>query len=195
MMPKTRCRPALLFVLALLAAPGAQAERADRDQPINIEADRMSVDDRNKISQFDGRVVMTQGTLTIRAQRVVVSQGPDGFQRGVATGGEGGLARFRQKREGSSEYIEGEAERIEHDGRNEKTELFGRAYVRSGQDEVRGQYILVDGLSERYVVTNAPKGAVTATAPGGEGPRVRAVIQPRPKDGAPAPAAESVAPR
>jgi len=90
---------ALLAFLAL-AAPLLHAEKADRSKPVNIEADRVTVDDKNKIHIFEGHVVLTQGTLTIRSDKLVVSQDMEGYQRGIATGGEGGLARFRQKREG-----------------------------------------------------------------------------------------------
>jgi lipopolysaccharide export system protein LptA len=63
--------------------------------------------------------VLIQGTMELRTSRLVVTQDADGFQTAVATGGANGLARFRQKREGVDEYMEGEAERIEHDARSE----------------------------------------------------------------------------
>ena len=171
----------------LLAAPAVQAEKADRDKPVNIEADRVSVDDVKKLQTFEGNVQLAKGTLVIRAERILVQQDDDGYQRGIASAGTT-LANFRQKREGLDEYIEGEAERIEHDARSEKTEFFGRARVKSGLDEVRGQFISYDARSEQYVVTSGPNGT---RAPGNSRERVRAVIQPRNKDGAgtpPAPA-------
>jgi lipopolysaccharide export system protein LptA len=86
------------------------------------------------------------------------------------------LPRFRQKREGLDEYIEGEAERIEYDTKTEKTDFYNRAWVKSGMDEVRGQFISYDGKAENYVVTSGPNG--TRAKPGSND-RVRAVIQPR----------------
>lgn len=164
----------------LLAAGAALAEKADRDKPVNVEADRVSVDDVKKQQIFEGNVQLVKGTLVIRAERIVVHQDEDGYQRGVAGGGTT-LANFRQKREGLDEYIDGEAERIEHDAKAEKTEFFGRARVRSGLDEVRGQFISYDARSEQYVVTSGPNGT---RAPSGSRERVRAVIQPRTgKDG------------
>ncbi|WP_373322767.1 lipopolysaccharide transport periplasmic protein LptA [Aromatoleum toluolicum] len=168
--------PALLaLALGLLSQP-VLAERADRDQPVNIEANRVTVDDRNKVHVFEGDVVLTQGTLVIKGAKLVVTQGPDGFQSGVATGSEKRLANFRQKREGSNEYVEGEAERIEYDSRAERARLFNQAHVKSGADEVRGHYIEYDSLSENYLVTNQP--GKTETRATGDG-RVRAVIQPK----------------
>ncbi|MBL8435131.1 lipopolysaccharide transport periplasmic protein LptA [Zoogloea sp.] len=168
---------ALAALLSLAAAP-SHAERADRGKPVNIEADRVTVDDKNKIHIFEGHVVLTQGTLTIRSDKLVVSQDLEGYQRGIATGGEGGLARFRQKREGKNEWVEGEGERIEHDARSELSQFFQRGRVKSGEDEVRGQYIQFNGLTETYLVTNGPN---ATTVPSQQG-RVQVTIQPKKKD-------------
>ncbi|MFN4063412.1 MAG: LptA/OstA family protein, partial [Parazoarcus communis] len=54
--------PSILLIAATLASP-ALAERADRDKPVDIEANRVTVDDRNKVHIFEGDVVLTQGTL------------------------------------------------------------------------------------------------------------------------------------
>ena len=66
----------------------SRTRRTRRQQTAeNIEADRVSVDDRNKTHTFEGNVVLSQGTLSIRGDRLVVTQNDDGFQKGVATGG------------------------------------------------------------------------------------------------------------
>jgi len=162
----------LAGMLALTVAP-AFAERADRNQPVNIEADKATVDERKKIHIFEGKVVLTQGTLEIRGDRLTVTQDGEGFQKGVATSNNG-LAKFKQRRDGSGEYVNGEAQRIEYDGRTQKTYLYNRAHVLSGKDEVRGQFIEYDGYTGQYVVTNS--GSPEANTGGG---RVRAVIQPK----------------
>ena len=160
----------------MLAATAARAEKADRNKPVNIEADRVSVDDVKKVQVFEGNVQLVKGTLIIRAERIVVTQDDDGYQRGVATGTASTPPRFKQKREGQDDYIEGEGERIVHDAKAEKTEFFNRAWVKSGLDEVRGQFISYDALSEQYFVTSGPNGT---RAQAGSGERVRAVIQPK----------------
>lgn len=175
-------KPALAIATSLLlgAALPAHAERADREKPINLEADRIHIDDVKKVQVFEGNVVLNQGTLQIRTAKLVVVQDADGFQKGTATGGANGLARFRQKREGRDEYVEGEGERIEHDARSEKTEFFIRAWVKSGQDEIKGQFISYDALTEKYVVTSG--GGDTKSATGAAQARVRAIIQPKGKN-------------
>ena len=131
-------RPAAaVAALAVLLSFPAFAEKGDREKPINLEADRVSMDDINKVQIFEGNVVMTQGTIVLRTSKLVVTQDADGFQKGVATGGQNGLAYFRQKRDGKDEYIEGEAERIVHDARSEKNRVLR---PRLGQERTgRGQ--------------------------------------------------------
>lgn len=173
-----RCKSLAVLVLALMATGTVWAERADRDKPVNLESDRAFVDDAKKTQTFEGNVVLTQGTLTIKSDKLVVTQDANGFQKGVATGGPNGLAWFRQKREARNEYMEGEAERIEHDSKSEKSQFFTRAHVKSGEDDVRGSYIIYDAKSENYTVTNGPNGTTTTN----KQERVRAVIQPRNKE-------------
>jgi lipopolysaccharide export system protein LptA len=163
-------------VLAVLAPLSAYAERADRDKPVNLEADKVTVDDRQQLHIYEGNVILTQGSLTIKAGKLHVKQDALGYQRGIAFSGAKGVASFSQKREGRNDYVEGEAERIEHDTRSEKTEFFNRAHVKSGLDEVRGQYIVYDLKTENYVVTSGPNGSSAAP---GSGERVRVTIQPR----------------
>lgn len=166
-----------LVLWLTLTASVALAEKADRGKPVNLEADKVTVDDRNKVHVYEGNVVLSQGTLIIRAGKVVVTQDLAGYQRGVAYAPAGGLAKFRQKREGRDDYVDGEGERIEHDAKSEITQFFNKAWVRSGQDEVRGEYIQYNGLTENYLVTNGPNATVIPGQQGGN--RVRAVIMPK----------------
>ena len=164
-----------LLVCCLLAPVAGLAERADRDKPVNLEADQVTVDDNKQTATFTGRVVLTQGTLVIRGDRMVVQQDADGFKYGVAYGN---LASFRQKREGYDEYIDGYAERIEYDSKAEKLQMFNRAYLKKANDDVRGNYISYEIATEFFKVTGGGKQAATAANPEG---RVRAVIQPKSK--------------
>lgn len=161
-----------LFLGMLVAATAALGERADREKPVDLEANKVSVDDVKKTLVFEGNVVLTQGTLSIHANRLVVVQDTAGYHRGTAFGTP---AKFRQKREGKDDFIEGEAERIEHDARAERTEFFLKARIRSGGDDVFGNHITFDGITERYLVTGA------AEAPGVApiDTRVRMTLQPK----------------
>ena len=165
------------LTLCLLISLPALAERADRDKPMLLEANRVSIDDAKKIQILEGDVLITKGTMTLKADRVVIKEDQYGFQKGTAFGGKNGLARFRQKRDGKEEYVEGEGERIEYNTNSEVVELFHRAWVKSGEDQVRGDYIWYDAVSEKYLVT-AGETRDPKAPPG----RVRVVIQPKGKD-------------
>ena len=181
-----RAKPALLaratlLAAALLVAAPAHAEKADRNKPIHLEADRVTVDDAKQISTFTGNVILTQGTMVLRGDRMEVRQDRDGFRQGVVWGN---LAYFRQKREGYDELIEGWSERIEYDSRADKLQMFNRAMLKRGQDEVRGNYISYDANSEFFQVVGG--GTKSASGSSGDG-RVRAIMQPKPKEPTPAP--------
>ena len=149
-------RIAIPLILAMLSQP-VLAERADRDKPLQLEASRISIDDAKKIQILEGDVIVIKGTMMLRADRVVITEDQYGFQKGVAFGGKDGLARIRQKREGKDEYSEGEAERIEYNTNSEVAEFFNRAWVRSGEDQVKGDYIWYDGISEKYSGDGRPE--------------------------------------
>jgi len=175
-------RPVAAVVLLLAIGAVAHAERTDRDKPVNIEADRMLADDQKQTAVFEGRVVLTQGTFVLRADKLTVRQDTQGFQTGVAVGAP---ATFRQKGDGVDEWIDGEASRIEYDGKSERVELFEKARVSRDKDEVRGNYISYDSRTEVFRVQPSKD---AAGPPGREG-RVRAVIQPKKKDESSAPPA------
>ncbi len=163
-----------IFFAMLFPAP-AQAERTDSDQPVHLEADRASVQDADKLATFTGNVVLTQGTLVIRADKMIVKEDVNGFQYATAFGN---LASFRQKRDGKDEYVEGWSERMEYDGKADKVQLFKKARLRRGQDEVHGDYISYDAVNEFFQVNGR---SATSTQTPSEG-RVRAVIQPKKKE-------------
>ena len=165
--------PLILPIFLAVAVGPSWGEKADRGKAVDLEADKVSVDDAKKTLVFEGNVILTQGTLNIRASRLVVVQDQAGFQKGTAYGSP---ARFRQKRDGRDDYIEGEAERIEHDAHHGRTEFFVKARVKSGGDDVAGNYITFDALTERYSVSGAPAGTPGATP---ADTRVRATLQPQ----------------
>src|SRR5689334_4610696 len=122
-------RAVLLGALALLCCVPALAEKSDRNKPVNVEADKLTIDDNKKESVFEGNVTLTQGSLMLKADRIVVKQDAQGFNYGFAYGKP---AYFRQKREGFDEYIEGYSERLEYDGKKDKMQMFTNAEIRKG---------------------------------------------------------------
>lgn len=161
----------------------ALAEKADRDQPLQIDADRVDVDERKRTSIFSGGVVMTQGTLVLKADRVTVREDDKGNQFGTAIGAP---VTFRQKRDRVDEYIEGEGRRMEYDSSRQIIELHERAELRRDGDVVRGEFIEYNSNTGQYRVLGAPQAAGKANGKTEAGGRVRAVIQPRSRSEGPA---------
>lgn len=176
----------LLLAACALISGGASAENADRNKPMNIEADALRYDDLKQTSVFTGRVVITKGTIIIRGARVDVRQDPQGYQFGTVTAEPGKLAFYRQKREGLDEYIEGESEIIGYDGKADNVKFIKRAVLRrytgaTLNDETTGELITYDNTTDVFTVN----GAVTAPASGSAGnagptrTRIRAMLTPR----------------
>lgn len=177
------CATLLCMALACQAQL-SYADRADRDKTMHLDANQVNVDDAKQVSTFEGNVIFTQGTMSIRADKIIVTQSKDGYTHGTAFGQP---ASFRQKREGSDEYAEGYGERIEYDTKNETLNLFGKAHMKRGGDEVRGEHITYSSRTEVFQVNGASK-EMSAQGKG----RVRAIIQPKNRNATTGPAVEPV---
>lgn len=173
------------LVLWAVATP-ALAEKADRLKKMEVESDQPGkVDLQNQIVVFNGNVVVTKGSMVIRANRIEVRESPEGYQYATAIGSPNQLAGFRQKREGVNEFIEGEAERLEYDSKTDTIRFTGKASVKrlrgtAVADEVTGALITYDNTAELFTVSGGSSAATPANPTG----RVRAVLTPR--EGTPA---------
>jgi len=173
-----------VLVIGLLCVSAVQAERADRNKPMNAEADALRYDDARQTSVFTGNVVITKGTIVIRGARVEVRQDAQGNQFGTVTGAP---AFFRQKRDVGEEFIEGEAQRIEYDSQADTVRFIGSAVLRRYKgtqvnDETSGSLITYNSGNDTFAVDGGPANRT----PGNPTGRVRAMLTPVPKDGAPA---------
>ena len=160
----------------------AFAEKADRSKPMNIEADALRYDDLKQVSVFTGRVVMTKGSIVVRASQIEVRQDPDGFQFGTIVGTADTLAFFRQKRDGVDEFIEGSAETIHYDGKADTVRFIKNAQLRrlrgtAVADEISGALIVYENTTDVFTVDGGSKSA--AGTPGSPAGRVRAVLTPK----------------
>src|SRR6185436_12076864 len=139
---------AVAAVCATLAfAPTAYAEKADREKPINFSGDTGDANLQSRGGTLAGHVIITQGTLEIRADRIVFRQNADNSLSATAYGNPVAL---RQKRDGVDEYYEGYAQRLEYDGSKELVELFDNALLKRGQDEIRSNYVSYNTATELF---------------------------------------------
>jgi len=192
-MPHHSTAPTLFVRFALAAmvlscATAVLAEKADKDKPMNVEADALRYEDTRQTSVFTGNVVLTKGTIVMRGAKMDVRQDPQGNQFGLLVGTPEKPGFFRQKREGLDEWVEGEGERIEYDSKAETVLFTGRAVLRRYRgtqlnDVTEGSQILYNSQSEVFTVKGGESNRTAANPKG----RVQAMLTPIPDAPAPAP--------
>ena len=163
--------PILAFT-AFVPVRIAGAQGDDKKQDINYSANSADMNYQAKSGKLFGNVVITQGTMTIRADRIEFKQNPDNSLSATAYGNP---VRFRQKKDDADEYFEGYAQRAVYDGQKQLLELFDRALLKQGEDEIRSNYVSYNSGTGIFKAEGRPD------TPGVEGPgaRVRGVFQPR----------------
>ncbi len=171
-----------LASLMAIVPVAASAEKADRNKPMHIEADNLLHDELNQVSIFTGRAVLMRGSMVMRGARIEMREDADGYQYGVILPEPNKRAFFRQKREGVDEFMEGEALRIEFDGKTDRVRLIDNAEVRRYRgvtlgDQMTGKLIIYDNLTDVFSID----GQRSTEAGKSSGGRVKAVLAPRPK--------------
>jgi len=167
----------VLIALALVAAPSL-AEKGDRLKPMVFTADKQGrLDGVNQRTELLGNVIITQGSLTLRAERVDVRETKEGYYQAFASGTAGHPVSFRQARDLPGEAIDGVADQLEYDTRTETVRFIGNATVRrvrgaSVADEVTGAVIVYNSRTEVFAL----EGGSASPNPSG---RVRMVLMPR----------------
>jgi lipopolysaccharide export system protein LptA len=161
----------ILALAALsLASLAAMAERADSLKQAKIDFTDAHIDEVTQTRVFTGNVVLTRGTLLIKADKAVLKESPEGYQSVVLTAAPSQPATFRQKRDGGPDlWVEGQAQRIEYDERTEVVKLFSNAVVKQLEgkrmtSEVNGPFISYDNRTEQANVHNDASGE---SKPGG----------------------------
>ena len=172
----------LMTALLALFAGMANAEKADRNKPMNVESDALRYDEAKQASVFTGRVVLTKGTIVIRGEKIDVRQDADGNQFGLVIAEPGKLAFFRQKREALDEFIEGEGQTIEYDGRADTVKFISKAQLRRYRgatlaDELTGAVIVYNNTTDVFNI----EGSMAPSPLGAGSGRVRAVLTPTPE--------------
>ncbi len=176
---------AVFIAFAMVLPLATLAERADKDAALNAEADFARRDELRQTTNLKGNVVISKGTIRIRAAVVNVKLDQDGYEIATATADPGKRVFFRQKREGLDEFIEAEAETMEYNSRADTVQFTRNAVMRRYRgvvlfDEVSGSSIFYDNKTESFSVDNPPQGAASAASVAPGQGRVRMVLTPRP---------------
>ncbi len=139
------------LLLALCPSPGALALSTDRDQPINIEADRAEADNAKRVTTYYGDVIITQGTLRITGETVTIQYDQEDHLTKLVS--EGAPARFRQLPDGKADapknYQVAQASRMEYYAQDDLIVLLGDAIYGEGGDEVAADRIVYDSVKSQ----------------------------------------------
>lgn len=172
----------LLSLSLLLFSSTVYALPSDANEPIQIEADQLSYDNIRQIKTFTGNVVLTRGTLSIKAARVIITKHKNGYEYATLYSDNNQLAVLRQQQDAKANiWVEGMGKRIEYNQETGVAELFNEAQVRRLEgkkvmDEVHGEYISYDSRTEVYSAKNSAGEAQPSSSS-----RIKAIIQPRQK--------------
>jgi lipopolysaccharide export system protein LptA len=174
--------PRLFAAVCALAFAGAVlAEKTDREKPISFTSDDGEVNYEKRAGTLKGNVVITQGTLTIKADRIDFKQNPDNSLSATAFGRP---LSFRQKRDGEEGWYEGWAMKADYNGQTEQLELFDNAILKRGADEIRSNYISYNAATELFKAEGRVATTPGVAADAARNDRVRGTFQPKSESGA-----------
>ncbi|MCU7828374.1 MAG: lipopolysaccharide transport periplasmic protein LptA [Candidatus Thiodiazotropha sp. (ex Myrtea sp. 'scaly one' KF741663)] len=151
----------LLFPLTLQALSG------DRDQPMHLEADSVSIDEGTGISLYQGNVVITQGSLKLWADRLWIHRRDGKTDKLIS---EGQPTRFQQTTD-EQEEVRGRALRAEFYVDRDELLLFDDALLEQGPDQFRSDRIIYNRTSSQVKAGTSADGKQ----------RVQVIIEPRKK--------------
>jgi len=166
----------LATLCALAFATAAFAEKGDREKPISFTSDDGEVNYEKRTGVLKGNVVITQGTLTIKADRIDFKQNADNSLSATAIGKP---LSFRQKRDGAEGWYEGWAMKADYNGQTEQLELFDNAILKRGADEIRSNYISYNAATELFKAEGRPSTTPAVAGDAGRSDRVRGTFQPK----------------
>lgn len=149
LLPRTR------FLLPALLAMPLCALAADNEpqQPVQLRADRIDVDQKKGLSLYRGNVVFSQGTLRLTAARAEVQSRANVVETVTA---EGRPVTFRHRPEGQAEFIEGAANRVVYHAQRRRADLFGEVQVQRGRDQFRSAVLHYDIENKSMIAEGAP---------------------------------------
>ena len=142
----------------------------DREQPIQLEADRVEIDERRGVSIYSGNVRLIQGSTHISGEKITVNNGKNGLETLVASGAP---ARFRQLPDGETREVVATAKKMEYQVGKRMLILTGNARLDKGQDQFSGAKLEYD-MAKNLIRAKSVDGET-----GGKPQRIQMIIQPQ----------------
>lgn len=159
----------LLCLLLPLATAPVLAQQGDASAPIEVEADRLDLDDRAGTAVYTGDVDIRQGSMQLTGDRVEIRRNAAGeLSRAIATGER---AYIEQQPDPAEPVVRGWGRTIIYHVAERRVELIDRAELHQGGDTFDGGYL--EYFLDRRVVQARAEGE------GVEGrQRIRMTLQP-----------------
>ncbi|MHB8742353.1 MAG: lipopolysaccharide transport periplasmic protein LptA [Sulfuricaulis sp.] len=151
---------------ATLAMPVA-VENQNRDEPIHISARSVTANQKTGVEIYTGSVIVEQGGLSIKADRVEIRTHNNRPDFMLATGNP---VTLRQQPQAGEEEIQAQASQVEYHVDDKKLDMLGDVTLHRGKDLFTGHVLHYD------LNTNGLSAAGGDSKDG----RVHAVIQPVP---------------
>ncbi|MCC2626205.1 MAG: lptA [Burkholderiales bacterium] len=129
---------------------------SDESKPIQIEADHATLDQKQMVTVFSGRVVITHGTLVVHANQGTATQDSGGDKTLLLTGNP---VTFVQKAD-DGELIEGQGNRFDYNTKTSLAILSGRARVKKGKNLIVGDTLTYNTKTLVYSAAAAPANGV-----------------------------------
>ena len=168
-----------LAVAMVLLAVSAHALSTDRDQPINIEAERAEADEKSRVTIYRGHAIITQGTLRITGDKIeIYLNEADEFVKLVSVGRP---ASMRQLPDDSEEYRTAKAKRLEYFADRDLIVLLGDAVYGQGGDQISAARIEYDSRRGRMRARAKPADGGSADGEDSKD-RIKITIQPKKKN-------------
>ena len=128
------------FIYWLLLLPGfVFALSTDKDQPIQLEADSVDIDEASGVSIYQGNVIVTQGSLKLWADKMWIYR-KNGVTEKIVT--KGNPTHFRQLLDDSEEETKGQAKQAEFYVQKDEIHLINEAMLEQKQDKFRSDRII-----------------------------------------------------
>jgi len=148
----------LILLIAVFFSTFAFALPEDAEQPIEIEAESVMVDETTGFNEFIGDAEVKQGSLTITAEIIQVQTNADGVETMVAKGTLQKPAKYIQSQENQARFIEAKATLITYDVNEGMIFLVGDAYLVQGFDSFSGDSLTYDINNDKVLVKGSEDG-------------------------------------
>jgi len=166
----------LFSLIGLLFLPfSASALDTDNEQPMNIEADRVDIDDEKGTNIFRGNVIITRGSIRISGDKVIVYRDKEKNLDKIHSTGK--PAHFQQTPENKKVPVIAEAKELFYDAVKEILIMRRNGKILQDKDTFTGDHIVYDSKRNKITARQTKSSTSNKNNKG----RVHITIQPKNK--------------